>query len=299
MEDMQLASPKDTQLASPKDMQLANPAGVGLTIDVDVASASLPPSDLIASPKGVNKDPQNYTDADLDELLYGDIELKDPKSGVTSPRPPGHLPTSDNVVAIRRGTRLRKQSQKYEPEPFAKKQKTSVKSRLVTSLKSPDVPCQSKTSIPNNTPKQKIVAAVKNKTRSRIGVESHNKVWIRNTRRPHNQWAEKAAWLKKFRELQSDPVFQARSRAIVENFKKNYKPPVWNPDMQQYTNLLVSGVKKLISRLREEQITKEQIEQIFDEVHNDIKILCVNAFPFGTTIPLLAGLNELGFINKL
>ena len=37
-----------------------------LTINVAAASASSPPGYLIASPKGVNKNPENYTDEELD-----------------------------------------------------------------------------------------------------------------------------------------------------------------------------------------------------------------------------------------
>ena len=236
-------------------------------------------------------------------MLYGDIVIINRNTGQATPssaiKSPS-TPRADNkVVAVRRGTRHRK-----EPDRF----------------------CQSLTFVPNKTPKQQVKEKLRKNNLKKINTVSktkmtysnkkmkisqqthtHNKVWTRDSinYKPYknnpryNGFAEKNAWLKKFRKLQTDPEFQARSRALVENFKKNYTPPEpWHPDMQQYTNLLVSGVQISISKLKkskatlppsENQITQQDIDEIMDKVHNDIKILCVNAFPFGTTIPMLAG----------
>tara|TARA_B100000902_G_scaffold400037_1_gene474879 strand:+ start:4725 stop:6317 length:1593 start_codon:yes stop_codon:yes gene_type:complete len=98
-----------------------------------------------------------------------------------------------------------------------------------------------------------------------------------------NSFAVHAAWLKKFKQLQNDPIFQDRSRNIVENFKKTHMPIFpWNPEYTSYENLLISGIKKAISKGEGYSI------QLIKKVHEDIETLCRNTFPFGTTTYSLA-----------
>lgn len=218
----------------------------------------------------------------LDDLLYGDVgkKLDDLLYEDVGKKRKHEEKDNDKVVAIRRGTRHRTQTQRFSP-------------------------CQSTTDVPNTTPKQRVKKKIRekniNKLEKSTGLPRHspNKIWIRDTRdtrRPYNNpFAAKNAWLKKFKQLQTDAKFLERSKAVVENFKKNYTPPKpWDPQMQQYTNLLVSGLQISISKLKQSkgpgnEITLIEIKEIMNKVHKDIGILCVNAFPFGTTIPLLAG----------